>query len=262
MPSPETAAPWIEAVAGRADRPTDEVAAVLAAAAVTPTPSLPAAPHLRLVSLDFSGTFSNTVRDGGPFTFAHEFDPSFNVFGSDTNSTGKSSILEIVFWALRGRPRKINDTVHHWLEHVTLRFEVGGAAAVVDFDIDRGRPHGTLQYGTSTDSFGNEETFKAVMGDFMMSRLGLVRASSFNKRTGSVVTNAWNAYSGGLYVPNTAHEALLGEHLEAGLAGRLLLMFVGVPWSPTAWMADAAAKEMRQQRAESARRGVPVASAR
>ena len=84
--------PWIDAVAARSSKSSDEVSATLAKYGVVATPSLPPAPPLVLTSVEFSGRFSQTVRNGDPFTFQHTFDPRFNVFASDTNSTGKSSI--------------------------------------------------------------------------------------------------------------------------------------------------------------------------
>lgn len=186
-----------------------------------------------------------------PFEFDWVLGPGLYGVGSHENHRGKSTVLEVIRWALRGRSR-VQKEVRYWIEHVTVRIRVNNEMLVVDFDVKDGVPTGTvtevLSRGDRGDvrvvlaRFEDDESFERAMDAVMMPRLQLQPIMAWQKDNGKAVSNAWPAYSSALLVSSKGLDRLLGETAFGGMASRLLQMFVGGAWAASRAQAGTAVK--------------------
>lgn len=83
-----------------------------------------------------------------PFSFQHTFDTSFTAFATDgENLTGKSAILGVILWGLRGTPPTPTlqgDIRDNWLREAILVLNVDSTRIVIAWRIDGGRPEGAI----------------------------------------------------------------------------------------------------------------------
>ncbi len=210
-----------------------------------PLNHIPATPHrLRVTRLMFEGTKTG-VTTPGPFKFERTFGDGVWALLSERNEAGKSSVMEIIVWALRGEPRPggLQEDVHQWIARVELDGTIDGQGFNVEFDLVDGHPTGTLQSGTWHVDFAGDHEFQEHMSDFMMDRLGLDTFQGWQSDVGRV-TQGWNTYTTTLYFPRDSLSAVIGTAVHGGLAGRLLLLFVGVPWSETYLACQTAEKQL------------------
>lgn len=225
-----------------------EVEAVLAKHQVSTSASQPTPAHLRFTSLAFRGTkvLTGVTSDGVavgtdhreqvPFTFNWDLGTGLYGVGSDDNLRGKSSILRILMWALRGRCDLKNE-VRSWVDHIEVGLSIDGVAHQVTFDVDHDnsdRPIGQLTRmsgvgETIIGTFNSDDTFEDIMGAAMMSalRLPAIAATQEGRRTQHV----WPTYAGALLIRGDNLDLLLGEVKFAGLPARLLSMFAGAEWA-------------------------------
>lgn len=232
-------------VAEKLDLDTTVVDAFLADHHVSTSATTPSPSRLRIRRLRFAATKTLTgVNAAGeevnkdavehvPVKFDWTLGSGLHGVGSDKNLRGKSSVLRIMMWALRGRCDLRSD-VRSWIEHVNLVFEVDDVGHAVVFDVVNGVPHGHLfrehQGELSVAShFSNDDEFEEVMGSTMMSALRLpeIAASSQGKRR----QHAWPTYAGALLIRGDTLDYLVGDRQWDGLPSRLLQMFIGSEWA-------------------------------
>lgn len=188
--------------------------------------------------------------DAVPFTFSWTLGPGLYGVGSQQNLRGKTSVLEVIRWALRGRS-KLQDEVQRWIEHVTVGFLVNEEHLIVDFDVQEGMPSGAVvrQEGDGSRQvelakFSGHEDFEATMDAVMMPRLQLQPISSWNQANSTAVENDWVAYAGALTISSKGLEILLGDTQYSGMPSRLLQMFIGAAWAASRAEATTAVKEI------------------
>lgn len=173
---------------------------------------------------------------------------------SERNFRGKSSVLEILLWALRGTPKNLQDDVRRWLSLVCVEFDVDNQHYVVEFAVEDGVPRGSLIRRRVSgeidelDRFISDEGFEAAMSCFMMNMLDLDPITAMQGKEGErqVVEHGWAALSGGLYFGGD-HKQLLGDVQMAGLPARMLQMYIGMPWATTVMQASTAKRELEQE---------------
>jgi len=271
------------------DVSADEVERVLARARVRPSSAVPVPRRLKLTRLRFTGikSFSQASQDlnaapDGPvqmelteeevpgisFDFAWEFESGLYGIGSFKNFRGKSSVLEIILWALRGRCHLQAD-IRAWLRTVQLDFGVGDERLTVAFEVRAGVPYGEVRSGTVVLAvFKTHGEFEASMDDVMMPRLGLTAIPAWQgvpggeEEDGQAVNHSWVTYAGALFITHRSLDNLLGDTSYSGLPGRLLLMFVGVPWASTMVEAQVSAKAIQAELAAVRRRASADSHAR
>src|SRR5690606_40335545 len=114
---------WLRAIATRAKTDVSEVEKVLSAHRIQPSPVLAQPRRLVLRELEFSGE-KDGVADAGPFAFSWlDLDHGLWAMLSEQNLRGKSTIIEIVRWMIRGRPSSnLQDDVRRWTHAVRLVF--------------------------------------------------------------------------------------------------------------------------------------------
>lgn len=79
-----------------------------------------------------------------PFSFHHVFTTPVTAFATDNiNDAGKSTILHVLMWALRGTSGLQGD-VERWLGDAIVVFKIDSERLLVSWRIDDGRPDGVI----------------------------------------------------------------------------------------------------------------------
>jgi hypothetical protein len=158
------------------------------------------------------------------------------------NLRGKTTLLEAITLCLRGEPRELQRDVAAWLTDIECDAEINGrptgfrvvmrdgavaAGAVLEADDLADLMPGGAGAQTMLTASSADEYARAVDA-FMLERLSLEPLLAA-VNTGGVQTHRWAAYFGALYPPAGRDTALIGETVMAGLAGRLLTVFLDLP---------------------------------
>lgn len=185
-----------------------------------------------------------------PFDFDWSPQPGVNGIGSGKNLRGKSTVLNVLMWALTGRCAHFQPDVQQWIEGVEVFWQVGSENLRVAFTADDGRPVGTVSAvqadgkAKEIGTFDGEEQFEGVMGSAMMSRLRLEQIPVWAQER--EVRHAWPAYSSALTVRADTLNPVVGNENTIGV--RMLQMFVGTDWAPGSAAARTALRSIETQR--------------
>lgn len=229
-----------DAVSERCGQPAREVTSVLSAAHV-PTTDSGARPHrLRVIRLAFTGKKAGLHTDD--ISFDHEFGDGLWAISTERNDAGKTSILEIIMWCLRGEPKRLQDDVRAWLHTVKLEGLIDDDSFVVSFDDTGPEPDGNLTVGNEVRPFSSEAAFADTMSQLMMERLGFESFDLWVSGQG-MATHHWPSYSTVLYLPREAEGAVIGDTTGHGVTQQLVQLFVGIPWARTYSACRAARRE-------------------
>lgn len=271
------------AIAEKAGLPVTKVDEVLTGHNISLVAVPPANRSIDITRLRFSGTRANTDWDG-PFDETFDFPYGVTAFVTDHNLRGKSSVLELVTWALRGKPRELRSDVRPWFEQITLEYAVNGVPMAVILtkvetgfvaDIIRAADLHTLRAYLAGDAEPNsvnvvasglsETQFAAVQDETMMTLLGFDPITNFSRHPGSEQgaprANTWPAYYGGIHLPRNS-ELLFGDTVFAGLPARILQMYCNVPLMGACIRVSTLTRVQRQDEANILRRATEDASAR
>lgn len=227
---------WTEAISAVSKRPAEDVTSFLERHGLRPQALIPRPVDITIRSMRFSGI---KALPGGPedfdFTWG-ELGPGLWLIGSDGNSRGKTSLLGVMRWLLRGSPpSQIPPGVLKWIHRASMEFDVGGVLHRVSFDLRGGfaaelaelRDGGPAAPLLSASSAAE---FEHGMSDFMMSRLGL--EPIVGMRDGeTVVQHRWSALFSAFHI-GTDYTALLGDTVHDALVNRMLNMFCGFRHAP------------------------------
>lgn len=253
---------WVVAVSERAGVARGDTEKLLEELGIHSSTRLPRPRRMLLKRLQFSG---NKMRESSPepFTFDWELGPGVWCLASEDNFVGKSSVLRVATWALRGYPGELQLDVKKWISSVDLQFAIDEVDYRVAFSCDGEVVKGEVtrnKRGTDRTlaTFDSADDFAQTMDEVMSDALGLDRLPAFHKfansEDGRVVMHSWPAYASALILADPANRALLGDVEMAGLPGRLLQVYVGLPWASTAATARAKALELGQEERYAARR--------
>ncbi|EJD6378619.1 hypothetical protein ACPW90_002756 [Providencia rettgeri] len=249
---------WLELVAKNAGVSVIEAEMSLQKRGIYADRPIRPTPKLTITGISFKG--SKVGKVSGPIDFNWSGLSSgvwaVTSFGGTTKSNlvGKSSVLEIILWCLRGEIKGLQEDVRSWLSWVQLTFKLDTQPYIIEFIVNDKHPNGELRTIRSNgdseiiDRFSSEDGFAAVMSRFMMNTFDLQPISSRKKNDegGSTIIHGWSALSGALYFGGE-HKALLGDVLMSGLPGRMLQLYVGLPWASTLIQTVTAKKEIEQQ---------------
>lgn len=235
--------PFRDAVARRARVPTAAVDALLSELGIVEEKATHRPESLTVHRLMFSGQKRASGWADGPYTFEWSgLGPGhWGVLSDGINQIGKTTVLEVMLWALRGRTRGLKPEVRAWIDTVEMDFAVGTDRYQVAFTDEGDVPRGSLMIVApgpprTLEAFEGEEPFEAVMGDLMMQRFGLqpiphVRHEGADGAPTPYV-HAWNAYAASLFIEGS-HPAILGDVTVGALWWRMLQLFVGMPYAGT-----------------------------
>ncbi len=260
---------WLQAIATRAEVEASAVEGVLSAHRIQPSPVLAQPRKLVLREIEFSGE-KDGVANAGAFAFSWKaLDHGLWAMLSEHNLRGKSTIIEIVRWMIRGRPSSnLQDDVRRWVHAVRLSFLLDSDEYEVVAKT-QGEPIGSLYRVRAPSATGDEPgrtvlanfatdgEFEAVMADFFMRTFAMDPISSWRQGKedgGQSVTHSWVAFSGAMFI-GTNYEVLLGDMpVTTGITSRLMQMYLGVPWVSTLASAKTAYQIVEQAVQASARR--------
>ncbi|MDX3064361.1 MULTISPECIES: hypothetical protein [Streptomyces] len=255
---------WLEEIAEAAGQELEVVKAVLAEHGVRPQTALPRPHSLRVTEVEFEGVRpapavehdGDAGAQGDPFHFQWKLGPGvWCLASSGKNEAGKSSVLEIVLWCLRGRSGLQRD-VQSWLRRVRTEFVLDDETLVVEMTVSNSKPAGTVvskDSGVALFSFDNAAVFEELMDAFMLERLGLEPLRTQQKRPegvdGPPLTGelSWPAYASALHINRSGLGHLLGNEARNALPTRLLELFLGAPWAATMVSAAVAQKLVAAQ---------------
>ena len=207
------------------------------------TPARPRA--LRLVRLRMAGVRAGNVAPGA-FDTTLEFTTGLTALVA-SNFRGKTTVLELVTWCLRGTPRELQSGVRGWLNQLDLDITVAGQPVGFRLDITDGAissatvltaPAATSLSQTRTPDptqrvtvllqTAGAENYAEQVANLMLDRLDLSQMVSTLNET-STQTHGWPAYFAALYLGSASTKILLGDQKMAGLPGRLLQVFLDLP---------------------------------
>lgn len=266
---------WLQTIATMAEVDVAAVEKLLAAHRIQPSPVLAEPRRLILSELEFSGA-KEGIDGAGPFSFLwRELTHGLWAMLSQKNFRGKSTIIEIVRWMLRGRPSdNLQEDVRRWVHAVRLRFLLDDDQYEVAIRA-QGRLEGAL-WRIRSDSSGDEPSktalaefstdgeFEAVMADFFMRVFAMEPISTWRKAEddgGQAVTHSWVAFSGAMFI-GTSYEVLLGDMpVTSGMTSRLMQMYLGVPWVSTLAAGKAALQGVEQAVQAADRRSAAIQAA-
>ena len=234
-----------------------EVADILATYGVVPAPTPPVPRRIRLDTLKFTGIkpitgvhddMDDSIQLTEPIDFSWTFGDGVHVIGSHENFRGKSSVMHLIMWCLRGRCG-LQDDVRHWMRYVELTFTIADEPIAVRFEVAAGNTAGVVIRTGNPEvqlaEFASQAEFEEAMNDILMARLGLTAIRSWDTGSGPdgrAVAHTWPTYAGSLMVTAASLDNVLGDISFAGLPGRLLHMFIGTPWASTYVEAQVAAR--------------------
>lgn len=241
-----------------ADVTETEVDDVLRANGVATTSTVPTPQSLQLTKVRFGGrhrpplpatnTGPTPTPVGSPFEFNWNPGPGLNGLGSARNLRGKSTVLEVILWALRGTCG-VQEDVAKYIDYVDVGFAISGAPIGVEFTVINEQPVGKVVGGTSPAvqlaSFETKSEFATAMAEVMMPRLQLPTIPTFSSVSGAY-EHAWPSYAGALAITVAGLDILIGDH-KFGLPARLLQMFIGTPWATTKAQAQTARKSLEAE---------------
>lgn len=252
---------WLQAIARKAKVEVSKVEGVLSAHQIQPSPLVAQPRRLVLRDIEFSGE-KDGVADAGDFSFSWtDLNHGLWAMLSEHNFRGKSTIIEIVRWMIRGRPTSnLQEDVRRWVNAVRLSFfldadeyeivaktqgePIGSLYRIRDGSTKEGKPERAV-----LANFATEGEFEAVMTDFFMHTFAMSPVSSWRKSgeyEGQSVTHSWVAFSGAMFI-GTNYDVLLGDMpVNSGLTSRLMQMYLGVPWVSTLATAKTAHQHVEQ----------------
>lgn len=249
---------WIGEIARKSNESNEFVKEVMQQHAIRSSPSIGKPRRLIISHIRFSG------RKKGKYT--NSFDFSFRKLGyglwgliSDKNLKGKTSILEVTRWLLRGKASGyLQEGVKSWIKKASLVFLIDKIEYRVELSQEEGRISGNLvealvgREPIEICRFSSEDEFEASMSDFMMRQLSLDVTSAWRKSNsphelGTVVSHDWAAISGVLFIRGNDTKAIFGDVVQDGLNNRLMGMYLGLPWIPTLSQLKVAAKRINHE---------------
>jgi hypothetical protein len=203
---------------------------------------------LRVSRLRIAG--DRTVEPEGPFDTTLDLDSGLTVLVAD-NLRGKTSVLELITWCLRGTYRRddLQGVVKSWLSELDCDAVVAGRPLGFRLTMDHGtiydarilsaptlraledvrvarHDRGVTEVVAVEDETAYGDAVATLMLDLM--NLGRLENASATAATGKAV-HGWPVYFGAVYLPAGGDRALLGDIVMGGIAGRLLQVFLDVP---------------------------------
>jgi uncharacterized Zn finger protein (UPF0148 family) len=191
------------------------------------------------------------VQPEGPIDRTFTFNDGLTALVA-SNLKGKTSVLELVTWCLRGSPRAmLQADVRRWLTQLELDATIAGqpmgfrlsltpdalrsGIVLTAPDINRlASTNGTDGGGDGMSKLieaDNQDDFAVQVAELMLDRLDLQPiVNKFTTTEGvRTQTHGWPAYYSAIYLPLGRDRPLLGDQKMAGLAGRLLQVFLDLP---------------------------------
>jgi hypothetical protein len=251
-----TPPPWIPpspgellaAASAKSAATVEQVETVLREAGITLPSPIP--PHRRIKALRLR--VDGVKKNGEQIKVDQRLDTGVWAIMHRSNSAGKTSLLEFLVWALRGRPRDLPKHVKAWVRRIVADVIVSGqyVRVVLMQDVSGARAHVTAillsadsenqlliaaddQLHTLVTADG-EVAVEQLIGTFMRESLGLDYTELWDKSggldgEGAGQVHGWPAYFGACYLNPGGDRLLFGD--VHSLSAKLLELFIGIPYA-------------------------------
>ena len=244
---------WIGIIAEKAKAAPDEVRAALDRHGIIAQSTLPRRRRLCVSTISLRG-IKTTSSGATDIDFDwKDLGPGLWALLSDDNFQGKSSLINIIYAALRGEfPLYIKPDVWSWLsdlsvdfmvEQTLYRVEVSKPVGIKDADLARGvlsRLDGDTWLDVYSGTAGN--ALAQAVADNMMEEFSFGKFFAHNKDDGTH-THGWHSIASSFFVTGPG-KAVFGEVVHDGMPLRLLQLFMGLPWITTYSAAASAYKKV------------------
>ncbi|UCI22988.1 ATP-binding protein (plasmid) [Mesorhizobium sp. B2-1-8] len=259
-PIQSTEGGWLRAIAERSAVEESVAKSVLQKYNIQAQTTPPRAKSLRFKSIRVAGTRAESDRDG-------PFDETWDNLGtglfavmSDRNLRGKSSILNLLYAAIRGEFRgRVKADVWKWLEIIDVTYEIDSILHRTELRKDVGEEDPVKATARLSRSGGDGnwvalyegeggEGLKSQTEQLMMAELTFPPIYAHNSNTGGHA-HGWPLISSALFLSSSTNaKALFGDVMIDGIPLRLLQLFIGLPWVSTYSAALTAQKEVEESR--------------
>jgi len=257
---------FVSAIASTTGCTSEEVKSILDRHFIPLTGEIPQPGHLLLQRIMFSGTKTKKKESdsgqlclddsGEPFRFEQKLGVGVWALGSDSNNAGKTSVLEIIMWALQGESGKLQNDVKGWLEHVELEGAITRQDSPepeefkISFERKKNGPDGGIFTGAGdrVEDFTSEKKMKTVIDSFMRKRLGLLPVQVRKEK--KYVEEGWSFYTDAFYLRQGEKNAVIGERIKKGPSDKRLSLVLGIPWSHTLFAVQAALGVLEAERGQ------------
>jgi hypothetical protein len=250
---------WLSCVVNRSNLQNSElVSEVLSKHSIRQSPNIGKPRRLIIEGIQFSGIKSGNFTNSFNFEFRNLKSGLWGLI-SDRNLKGKTSVLEIVRWLLRGKSSsKLQDGVKSWIAEANLEFLIDTTKYKIHLLQTYAGVTGNLSASSDQlefleiSTFNSEDEFEACMSDFMMRQFSLDIVSAWRQNDdqneiGKPIYHDWSAISGVLFI-GSDYKALFGDLVSDGLNNRLMNMYLGLPWIPTLVALKTAQKKLQDQK--------------
>lgn len=284
MPTNSSGENLVDRIARRARSTPEQVKGVLDSFGVNLRVTAPTPRSITIRRLTFSGIKTGTAWDG-PFAAEFRFETGVTALVTEANLRGKSTVLELLTWLLRGTARRLRSDVRPWLRVATLEYAINGVpmathlasvdgafradvwtaddAQVLERAVSAGSPSALIRVLASGL---DEMDFASYQQAMMLDRMNLEPITNWQKFPGSEdgrpQVNGWPAYFGAIYLPDANSDVLLGDVAMAGLPARLLQLFCNVPLMSAYIKCRTLQRQVGQDEASHSRRTAADAAAR
>jgi hypothetical protein len=251
---------WFQAIVETSGASEETLRAVFLKYGVHSQTTPPRAKSLRFRSIRLSGIRAESDRDG-PFDKSWDgLDTGLWAVMSDRNLRGKSSILNLLYAAIRGEfPGRVKADVWKWLETVEVTYTIDDVLHRTEIRKVPGEEDPAKSRAKLTRTEGEDRWITLYEGDggeslksqterLMMEELDFPIVYAHNNRTGGH-SHGWPLISSALFLSSSNEgKALFGDLTIDGIPLRLLQLFIGLPWVSTYSAALTAQKKLEESR--------------
>lgn len=242
---PSTEKGWLQTIVEASGASEEDVKSTLLKYGVQPQMTPPRAKGLRFRSIRLAGIRAESDRDG-PFDRSwSSLDTGLWAVMSDRNLRGKSSILNLLYAAIRGEfPGRVKADVWKWLETVDVTYSIDNVLHRTELHKQAGEEDPARSAAVLSRTEGDNNWITLYKGDggeglksqterLMMEELSFPIIYAHNSKTGGH-QHGWPLISSALFLSNSNEgKALFGDLTVDGIPLRLLQLFIGLPWVST-----------------------------
>jgi len=235
---------WMEAIAERASCDIEDVRMFIKKYNIIQTPLAGSPRRMNIQKVYFSGTKRGLLTNDFEFTFSGLGPGLWGLF-TNGNGKGKTTALEVIKWLFKGKvPSTLQEGVKNWIKSASLLFHIDGVEYRISLSQNEDNLSGAIERFNNDSSlrivaeFNGETEMAEEISKFMLEQFQLQEIASHRKgqdeyESGVEVIHGWPALAAAMFI-GTDYAAIFGDVPNAGLPGRILNMFMGLPWIPTA----------------------------
>lgn len=142
---------WVREIAASTETDVDSVRRTLDRYGIPGERPVAPRKRLRLEGVHFAGVKNVAVSEGSAeredrdFSFTHRYEHLVTAFATKArNDAGKTSVVNVTEWALRGTSKGLQPDVRNWIRQAVVGFTVAGERILVLWKVNDGVPTGVV----------------------------------------------------------------------------------------------------------------------